>query len=115
MQRTILQTQVKLRRYITTHYQSASDVLFNSDDPYMSDDKYTGCFLAFTYWPTDEQKRLTYGMVQDTLRGVWEFLYMRGRFVTAELFIQEEGVGIVGYGSVSKGRPRSSVGVSTDA
>ncbi len=40
---------------------------------------------------------------------------MRGRFVTAELFIQEEGVGIVGYGSVSKGRPRSSVGVSTDA
>ncbi|KAL9065343.1 MAG: hypothetical protein Q9161_008289 [Pseudevernia consocians] len=78
MARTILQTQVRLRRYITTHYQAANDVLFSSDDPYTSEPEFTGCFFAVMNWPSDRQKHLTYGMVENVLKGVWEFLYRGG-------------------------------------
>ena len=105
MARTILQTQVRLRRYITTHYQAANDVLFGSDDPYTSEPEFTGCFFAVMNWPSDRQKHLTYGMVENVLKGVWEFLYRGERFVNAEFDIVDEVWGPVGVGIVEKERP----------
>lgn len=105
MQRTILQTQLKLRRYITTHYKAATDVLFHSDDPYMSDSEYTGCFFAITHWPPNRQKRLTYGMVDAVLKGVWEFLYRGGRFMKSDFYVDHETLESVGYGRVDREGP----------
>lgn len=105
MARTILQTQVKLRRYIATHYQAANDVLFHSDDPYTSEPDLTGCFFAVMNWPADRQKHLTYGMVENVLKGAWEFLYRGGRFVRADFYVVDEVLGPVGLGIVEKDRP----------
>ena len=105
MQSTILHTQLRLRRYIATHWQSVSDILFYSDDPYISDSQYQGCFFAITHWPPDRQKRLTYGMVDAALKGVWEFLYRGGRFVKADFYVDHDTLGRVGFGRVDKDRP----------
>lgn len=100
MVRTILELQVRLRRFIASHYQVANDVLFASDDPYMSDPWETGCFFAITHWPRDQPKRLTYGMVDTVLKGVWEFLYKAERFECADFYVEDDLLGTVGYGRV---------------
>ena len=105
MARTILQTQVTLRRYIKDHYQAAQDVLFPSDDPYMSDLDLSGCFLAVTHWPEDRPKHLTYGMVDNVLRGVWEFMYRGGRLVEVNFEVFDEQLGLVGAGYMERGFP----------
>ena len=87
-------------------------MLFPSDDPYMSDRDFHGCFLAITHWPLDRQRRLTYGNVDDALKGAWEFLYRGGRYVTADFFIDEEGKGTVGFGRIFKDAPTGLGAVS---
>ena len=42
-------------------------------------------------------KRLTYGMVDNVLKGIWEFMYRGGRFVCADIFVEEDDMGTVGY------------------
>ena len=106
MSRSILQTQVKLRRFLSTHYQADDDVLFRSDDPYKSDDQYTGCFIAFTSWPPDQSRRFTYGMLDNALKGVWDFLIKGQRFVMSEMYVLDEVEGTVGYGYVVRDPPR---------
>ena len=105
MARTLLQTQVALRRYITSHYKAAQDLLFPIDDPYISDLDLGGCFFAVTHWPVDRPKHLTYGMVDIILKGVWEFMYRGGRFVNAEIEVFDEQWGVVGSGFVAKEPP----------
>ena len=98
MARVLLQTQVTLRRYIKGHYKAAEDLLFSSDDPYMSDMDLDGCFFAVTHWPLDRPKHLTYGMVDNVLKGVWEFMYRGGRFVETDFEVFDEQFGVVGSG-----------------
>lgn len=105
MARTLLQTQVMLRRYIRDHYKAAQDVLFPSDDPYISDLDLIGCFFAVACWPEDRPKRLTYGMVDNVLKGVWEFMYRGGRFVEANFEVSDEQLGRVGAGLIERGIP----------
>ena len=105
MARTVLQTQVTLRRYIRDHYQAAHDVLFPSDDPYMSDLDQSGCFLAVTHWPEGRPKHLTYGMVDNVLKGIWEFMYRGERFVEANFEVFDEQLGVVGSGLIERGFP----------
>ena len=105
MARTLLQTQVTLRRYIKDHYQAAQDVLFPSDDPYMSDLDLTGCFLAVTHWPEDRPKHLTYGMVDNVLKGIWDVMYRDGRFVEVNFDVFDEQLGLVGAGLMERGSP----------
>ncbi|KAM0805423.1 hypothetical protein BDR22DRAFT_884954 [Usnea florida] len=105
MARTLLQTQVTLRRYIRTHYKAAQDLLFPSDDPYMSDLDLSGCFLAVAHWPEDRPRHLTYGMMDDVLKGVWEFMYRGGRFVEANFVVFDEQLGVVGSGLIERGFP----------
>ncbi|KAL6718184.1 hypothetical protein ACLMJK_004272 [Lecanora helva] len=114
MEHAILQIQVKLRTYIRTHYQADKDVLFPSDDPYTSDLSYQACYLAFTTWPPNRQKRLTYGMLDDALKGVWEFLYRGERFQTADFFIAHDEKGMVGYGRVD-GKEGNRIGLDSGA
>lgn len=111
MARTILQIQVKLRRFIASHYRVTFDVLEPSDNPYMSDPNLAGCFFAVTHWPMDRQRRLTYGMVSDTLKGVWEFLYQGGRFVCTEFYVRDDQAGTVGYGMVMTESPTPNLGI----
>lgn len=58
----------------------------------------------------DRQRRLTYGMVSDTLRGVWEFLYEGGRFTCTEFYVRDDQAGTVGYGMVMTESPTPSLG-----
>lgn len=115
MARTFLQTQIEIRRYITTHYQAANDVLFRSDDPYMSKSEFTGCFFAVGHYPLEDRSQLTYGMVDNVLKGMWEFLYRGGRFVAAEFYVVDEHLGTVGIGLVEKDRPSPNPRNATEA
>lgn len=114
MVRTILQTQVKLRRYLVTHYQAANEVLFRSDDPYTSDRGFSGCFFAISHSPPDRQKHLTYGMVVNVLEGLWQFLYQGERFVCADFFVMDDHWGEVGYGSLLPHSPDRKGGNVTE-
>ena len=114
MARTFLRTHVEIRRYIATHYQAANDVLFPSDDPYMSSPEITGCFFAVGHYPLEDQSQLTYGMVDNVLKGMWEFLYRGGRFVVAEFYVVDEHLGTVGIGLVEKERPSQNLGNATE-
>lgn len=103
--RTLLQTQVRLRRYIATHWRAEEDVLFPSDDPYMSSEADTGCFFGITHYPIEQPKRLTYGMVESVLTGVFDVLYRGDRYVGANILIVHDYMGMVGFGRVTKNRP----------
>lgn len=105
MARTLLQTQVSLRRYIATHYHADEDVLFPSDDPYMSSEANTGCFFGATHYPMNRPKRLTYGMVDSALTGVFDVLYRDSRHIGANILIVHDYMGMVGFGRVTKNRP----------
>lgn len=47
-------------------------------------------------------------MVDNVLKGVWEFLYRSGRFVDADFYILDEDLGTVGMGRVSRDTPGQS-------
>jgi len=68
MARTLLQTQVSLRRYISSEAN-------------------TGCFFGATHYPMNRPKRLTYGMVDSVLTGVFDVLYREGRHIGANILI----------------------------
>lgn len=105
MARTLIQTQVRLRTYIRTHYHAEEDVLFSSDDPYVSDERFTGCYFGVSTWPKDSRKRLTYGMVNTALTGIFDVLYRKERFVGADFFVVNDEFGRVGVAIVSRNRP----------
>ena len=114
MVRIILQLQVRLRRFLAAHYHAANDVLFSSDDPYMSDPYVSGCFIAVTHWPPDRQKQLTYGMVDNVLKGVWSFMYEGGRFVCADFYVIDDLLGTVGYGRLLQDSPGQDLRNTTE-
>lgn len=105
MARTLLQTQISLRRYIARHWRADEDVLFPSDDPYMSSEANTGCFFGATHYPPNRPKRLTYGMVEIVLTGAFDVLYREGRHIGADILIVHDNMGMVGFGRVTKDRP----------
>ena len=106
LSRTLLQTQIRLRRYIATHYHADEDVLFHFDDPYLSSKQYTGCFFAITHWPLDQPKRLTYGMVNTVLTGIFEVMYRQEHYIGALALVTHDLLGLVGFAEVLKDRHR---------
>lgn len=113
MAHAILRVQLRLRRFFASHYQASNDVLFSSDDPYMSDPFYSGCFFAVTHYPLDRQKRLTYGMVDNVLKGIWERLYRGERFQCADFYVTDDALGDVGFGRLLRESPEQSSGDTT--
>ena len=105
MARTLIQTQLRLRTYIRTHYHAEEDVLFLGDIPYVSEERFTGCFLGVSTWPKDSRKRLTYGMLNNALTGIFDVLYRAERFVGADFYVVDDEFGQVGIGMVSRNRP----------
>jgi len=105
MARTLLQTHLRLRTYIRTHYHADEDVLFPGDIPYVSEARFTGCFFGVSTWPKTTQKRLTYGMLNNALTGIFDVLYREERFVGADFYVVDDEFGQVGIGIVSRTRP----------
>lgn len=112
MARTLIQTQLRLRTYIRTHYRAEEDVLLPGDNPYVSEQRFTGCYLGVSTWPMEGRKRLTYGMLNNALTGIFDVLYRTERFVGAEFFIVDDELGEVGIGMVNIDRPRTRSVVS---
>ena len=102
-----MQTQVRLRRYIATHYRAEEDVLFPRDDPYLSSAQLTGCFVGVATFPPDEPKRLTYGMLEAALRGMFDVLWREERYLSADFYVRDDTLGTVGIGRVSRKRPNA--------
>lgn len=48
---------------------------------------------------------LTYGIVENVLQGLWEFLYRGDRLVEAAFEVLDERWGLVGVGKVTVERP----------
>lgn len=110
--RTLLQTQVRLRRYIMTHYHANEDVLFPRDDPYKSEEQYTDCFFGVAAWPLRMPKRLTYGMLEIATRGIVDVVYRQERYAAADFFIVDDAFGEVGVGRIARDRPGNGEAVS---
>ena len=116
MGRTILRTQLALRAQIASTYQLRDLPLQPDDEPYKSDPYWTGCFLGVIAWPPPQPPRfiieyhLTYGVVENVLQGLWEFLYMGNRFVEAAFEVIDDHWGLVGLGKVTTERPGSRGG-----
>lgn len=111
MGRTILRTQQALRAQIASTYQLRDLPLQPDDEPYKSDPYWTGCFLGVIAWPPVKPPRfiieyhLTYGIVENVLQGLWEFLYRGDRFVEAAFEVIDDQWGLVGLGKVTTKRP----------
>ncbi|KAL8797338.1 MAG: hypothetical protein Q9195_000492 [Heterodermia aff. obscurata] len=107
MQRTLLQTQLRLRRYIKSRWRIEDDVLELSDDPYASDSRLVGCFFAIGHYPDGlgQPRRLTYRMVESVMKGVWDHIYKRERYVSVHMIVKDEELGVVGIAGLSKERP----------
>ena len=98
--RTILQTQKELREFITM-YDASGKILNPLEDPFESSPEWEGCFFGLRSYPLDQECRLTYGMVADTLQGIWEYMYRGGRYVGAIFEVNDDTVGRVGVGKIS--------------
>lgn len=106
--RTLIQTQLQLRRYLASHYRADEDVLFHFDDPYSLKEDLPGCFFAVTHWPADRTRRLTYGMVDVILTGVINVFWKGEHFVGADIYVVHDYMGMVGAAQVSRARPSHS-------
>lgn len=117
MQRTLLQTQLRLRRYIQSRWRIEDDVLSRSDDPYLSDPGLHGCFFGIGHYPDGpgEPRRLTYRMVENVMKGAWDRIYRRERYVSAHLLVEDDEVGVVGVAGLTKERPVRSMMSMTSA
>ena len=104
MQVSILRTQQAIREYMSGHYGIADTTLSHDDNPWKSDPAWKGCFIGVTGFPIESYK-LTYQMVANVLDGLWWFLFREGRYMEAIFEVQEDGIGTVGVGKVSKARP----------
>lgn len=107
MQRTLLQTQLRLRRYIKSRWRIEDDVLELSDDPYLSDSRLVGCFFGIGHYPDGlgNPRRLTYRMVESVMKGVWDHIYKRERYVSAHMIVKDDELGVVGIAGISEKRP----------
>lgn len=79
LSRTLVQTQIRLRRYIATHYRAADLVIVGRDDPY--------------------------GMVDNVLTAVLDVLWKQERCVATDFFINDDRYGRIGIGRVDTSRP----------
>ena len=102
--RTILQTQKQLRDFIKAY--RAYDMLLNPlEDPFESSEEWTGCFFGVMSYPMDRDLHLTYGMIADSLQGIWNYMYRGGRLVGAIFEVNDDTLGVVGVGKISVSRP----------
>ncbi|KAL2052890.1 hypothetical protein ABVK25_006830 [Lepraria finkii] len=105
--RTILQTQKQLRDFITAY--RAYDMLLNRlEDPFESSEEWTGCFFGVTSYPMDQDFHLTYGMIADSLQGMWNYMYRGDRLIGAVFEVNDDTWGVVGVGKISVSRPAPS-------
>lgn len=53
-------------------------------------------------------------MVEDAMKGVWDHVYRRERYVSAHIFVKDDEVGVVGVAGLTKERPvRSMMSVTS--
>lgn len=78
---------------------------------YKSDPHWVGCFLGVIAYPPPKRPlfvieyHLTYGIVENVLQGLWEFLYRGNRLVEVAFEVIDDQWGLVGLGKVSTVRP----------
>ena len=53
----------------------------------------------------DQDLHLTYGMIADSLQGIWIYMYRGYRLVGAIFEVNDDTWGIVGVGKISVNRP----------
>lgn len=105
--RTILQTRKQLRDFITAY--RAYDMLLNRlEDPFESSEEWTGCFFGVMSYPMDQDFHLTYGMIADSLQGMWNYMYRGDRLLGAVFEVNDDTWGVVGVGKISVSRPAPS-------
>ncbi|KAL8825153.1 MAG: hypothetical protein Q9191_004581 [Dirinaria sp. TL-2023a] len=104
--RTLVQTQLRLRRSITSLHRARDEVLVARDDPYVSEERLSGCFVGVAHWPMERRiKQLTYGMVDDTFTGILDVLWKQERYAATDFWIVDDRYGKVGIGRVDRNRP----------
>lgn len=52
-------------------------------------------------------------MVENVLKGLWDFVYRREKYVSAHILVNDDVFGIVGAAALMKGRPET--GAAYDA
>jgi hypothetical protein len=95
MARTILQTQKQLRDFIEM-YHAADRLLNPTEDPFESSEDWTGCYFGLMSYPFDKDLHLTYGMIYDSLQGIWDYMYRQGRFFGAIIEVNDDSGGWLG-------------------
>lgn len=44
-------------------------------------------------------------MVENVLKGIWDFIYRRDKFVSAHILVNDDQFGVVGLAILTRGRP----------
>lgn len=86
-------------------YHAADRLLNPTEDPFESSEDWTGCFFGLISYPSDDNLHLTYGMIQDSLQGIWDYMYRQGRFLAAMIEVYDDTWGLVGVGKLTSRRP----------
>ena len=107
MQQTLLQTRLRLRQYIRAHWHLDDEALFAYDDPYTSDPDLHGCFFGINHYPDGpiDPRHLTYRMVENVLKGLWDFVYRREKYATVHMLVKDDELGVVGIAALTQTRP----------
>ena len=61
------------------------------------------------------QRQLTYRMVENVLKGLWDFVYRREKYVSAHILVDDDVFGIVGAAVLTKGRPETGATYDTES
>ena len=54
-------------------------------------------------------------MVENVLKGIWDFVYRREKYVSAHILVNDDEFGIVGLAVLMKGRPETGVAYDVDS
>lgn len=88
LQRTLLRTQLRLRRFIIRFPATVDVPLIGTDDPYISSPSDSnGAFFGVVHWPVYTPSRLTYGIVDTVLTGAVHVLCQEQNSISAQFLV----------------------------
>ena len=75
------------------------------------------CFFGIHHYPdvSFSQRQLTYRMVENVLKGLWDFVYRREKFVSAHILVTDDVFGVVGAALLKEGRPEKGAAYDADS
>ena len=54
-------------------------------------------------------------MVENVLKGLWDFVYRREKFVSAHILVTDDVFGVVGAALLKEGRPEKGAAYDADS